>query len=101
MALISPFNLDEIEAVVSMCDKNKIPRSDGFNFSFFKKFWYLMITDVRIMFNEFHRFASLPHSFSSFFMTLVPKVKNRVSLSDFRPISLVGSLYKLVVKVLA
>lgn len=34
-------------------------------------------------------------------MVLIPKKKGVVSLKDFRPISLVGSLYKWMTKVLA
>lgn len=49
----------------------------------------------------YHHFTSLPHNFTSFFVTVIPKVKNPCSLGDFRHISLVGSLYKLIVKVLA
>jgi hypothetical protein len=36
----------------------------------------------------------------SFFLTLIPKVSSPQSLGDFRPISLLGCLYKLVAKVL-
>jgi hypothetical protein len=37
----------------------------------------------------------------SYFVTLIPKVNSPFSLGDFRPISLLGSLYKLIAKVLA
>lgn len=56
---------------------------------------------MKIMFDLFHRFSSLSHNFASLFMTLIPKVKNPYSFEDFRPISLVGSLYKLLSKGLA
>lgn len=56
---------------------------------------------MRIMFAKFHYFASLPHIFVSYFLTFISKVKNPSSLGEFRHISLVGSQYKLVAKVLA
>jgi hypothetical protein len=37
----------------------------------------------------------------SYFLTLVLKIKSPQSLGDFRPISLLGCLYKLLAKVLA
>jgi hypothetical protein len=40
-------------------------------------------------------------SFSSYFITLIPKVDSPIRIGDFRPISLVCSLHKLVDKVLA
>lgn len=52
------------------------------------------------MFMAFHHFASLPHSFASYFITFIPKVKSLSLLGDSLPISLVGSLYKFVDKVI-
>lgn len=34
------------------------------------------------------------------FLTLIPKVPNPMDLKDYRPISLVGCLYKLLAKIL-
>jgi hypothetical protein len=53
------------------------------------------------MFDQFFFSATLPRSFSSYFITLIPKVPSPTRIEDFRPISLLGSLYKLVAKVLA
>jgi hypothetical protein len=100
-SLISLFGLEEIEEVVSECDGNKSPGPDGFNFNFVKKFWSLMKNEVRILFDQFHGNGSLPSGFSSYFVALIPKVCSPLSLGDFRPISLLGCLYKLLAKVLA
>lgn len=54
-----------------------------------------------IIFEQFHRFASLPRNFASYLVTLIPKVNYPLTFGDFKTISLVGSLYKLVAKVLA
>jgi hypothetical protein len=53
------------------------------------------------LFDQFHGNASLPKSFLSYFVALIPKVRPAFDLKDFRPISLLGCLYKLVAKVLA
>lgn len=53
------------------------------------------------MFEQFYPFALLPRNFASYFVTSIPKVKSLGKLSDFMPISLVESLYKLVTKVFA
>jgi hypothetical protein len=99
--LISNFTLEEIEEVVKTSDGNKSPGPDGFNFAFLKRFWGLLGGDIRTMFNQFHNNACLPRCFLSYFVTLIPKVSSPSSLSDFRPISLLGSLYKIIAKVLA
>jgi hypothetical protein len=53
------------------------------------------------MFDQFHGNSCFPKSFLSYFVTLIPKVNSPYSLSGFRPISLLGCLYKLIAKVLA
>ncbi|GAU36760.1 hypothetical protein TSUD_213250 [Trifolium subterraneum] len=99
--LTSPFTLEEIEEAVRDSDGNKSPGSDGFNYAFLKKFWELLKGDIRVMFDQFHGNSCFPKSFLSYFVTLIPKVSSPTSLSDFRPISLLGCLYKLIAKVLA
>jgi hypothetical protein len=100
-SLVRPFSLEEIELVVKESDGNKSPGPDGFNFSFFKAFWDIMKAEVRILFDQFHGNAKLPKGFASFFVALIPKVDSPFGIGDFRPISLLGSLYKLIAKVLA
>jgi hypothetical protein len=99
--LISIFTLEEIEDVVRCSDGNKSPGPDGFNFAFLKKFWVMLKGDLRIMFDQFHGNSCLPKSFLSYFVTLIPKVNSPSQISDFRPISLLGCLYKIIAKVLA
>jgi len=86
---------------VKESDGNKSPGPDGFNFAFIKDFWYLMKDDVRIMFDQFHANEVVPKGFLSYFVALIPKVSSPMAITDFRPISLLGSLYKLLAKVLA
>jgi hypothetical protein len=99
--LIAPFGLEEIEDVVLNSDGNKSPGPDGFNFAFVKTFWALLKGEVRVMFDQFHGNACLPRGLLSFFITLIPKVARPSSLGEFRPISLLGCLYKIIAKVLA
>lgn len=86
---------------VSHFNDNKSPSPIGFNFPFFKRFWSLLRVYVRVMFEEFHRFSYLTHNFASSFVTLITKVKSHCFMGYFRPISIVGYIYKLIAKVLA
>jgi hypothetical protein len=95
------FISEEIFSVVQSCDGNKSPGPDGFNFAFIKEFWGLMRNDIRILFDQFHGNECLPKCLLSYFLTLIPKIKSPQCLGDFRPISLLGCIYKLVAKVLA
>ena len=49
----------------------------------------------------FHRHSVFERSLNASFLTLIPKKSNVVNILDFCPINLVGSVYKLLSKVLA
>jgi hypothetical protein len=101
IALTAPFSIEEIHKVELESDENKSPGPEGFNFAFIKSYWYLLKADIRILFDQFHGIGKLPKSVLSYFVALIPKVDSPFGLGDFRPISLLGCLYKLIAKVLA
>ena len=53
------------------------------------------------MFKEFHEHSYFLKSLNNTFLVLIPKKSGVEDLRDFRPISLLRGLYKLLVKVLA
>ncbi|XP_028110331.1 uncharacterized protein LOC114308845 [Camellia sinensis] len=57
--------------------------------------------DVINFVKEFHKNGKLVKGINSYFITLIPKKDNPTGLSDYRPISLVGSIYKIIAKLLA
>ena len=57
--------------------------------------------DVMDFFDYFHWHSVFERSLNASFLTLIPKKCNAVNIKDFRPISLVGNVYKLLSKVLA
>jgi hypothetical protein len=100
LLLVAPFTLEEIHRVIVDSDGNKSSGPDGFNFSFLKNCWDLLKGEIRIMFDQFHGIGTLPKCLLSYFMALIPKVPLPFNLGDFRPISLLGCLYKIIAKVL-
>jgi hypothetical protein len=100
-SLTAIFSLEEITNVMISYDGSKSLGPDEFNFAFVKEFWDLVKYDVQILFDQFHGNDCLPKSMCSYFLTLIPKVSSPQAFSDFRPISFIGCLYKLVAKVLA
>ncbi|RVW72642.1 hypothetical protein CK203_050637 [Vitis vinifera] len=52
------------------------------------------------LFREFYLHGTFQRSLNSTFLVLIPKKEGAENLRDFRPISLVGSVYKLLVKIL-
>ena len=98
--LIKPFSLDEVKAAIWDCDSYNCPGPDGISFGFIKEFWDILKDDVMLFLVEFHRNGKLTKGINSTFIALIPKVDNPHRLNDFRPISLVGSMYKILAKVL-
>ena len=52
--------------------------------------------DVMRMFKEFHESGKFVKSLNNSFIVMIPKKGGAEDLKDFRPIGLVGSLYKLL-----
>ena len=52
-------------------------------------------------FDHFHRSSKFEWSLNASFLSLIPKKNNALNIKDYRPNSLVGSVYKLLFKVLA
>ncbi|GKV50143.1 hypothetical protein SLEP1_g56855 [Rubroshorea leprosula] len=95
------FTDDEIREAVSSCASDKAPGPDGFNFHFIKLAWGTVGVDIINFIKEFHQNARLVKGINSSYITLVPKKKNPTSLKEFRPICTIGSMYKILAKVLA
>ncbi|GKC81947.1 nucleotide-binding alpha-beta plait domain-containing protein [Tanacetum coccineum] len=82
----------------------KIPKSpgpDGFSFSFYRHFWPVIEKDVFEAVDYFFMYGEIPNGCNSNFIALIPKILDANMVKDFRPISLIGSLYKIIAKILA
>nr|GEV05024.1 RNA-directed DNA polymerase, eukaryota, reverse transcriptase zinc-binding domain protein [Tanacetum cinerariifolium] len=89
---------EEIRMVVWSCGENKSPGPDGFTFEFFQKYWSLIGPDLCAAVDHFFVNGSFPMGCNASFIALIPKVMDAKFVIDFRPISLVGSIYKVVTK---
>ena len=52
-------------------------------------------------FGEVHAYCKFEKSLNTTFISLIPKKVDANNIRDFRPISLIGSIYKLLSKILA
>ncbi|GJX18639.1 RNA-directed DNA polymerase, eukaryota [Tanacetum coccineum] len=89
---------DEIRRAVWSCGDNKSPGPDGFTFEFFKKYWDCIGSDFCEAVEYFFVNSSFSKGCNSSFVALIPKVMDAKFRNDFRPISLIGSVYKVVTK---
>ena len=99
--LVGAFIGEEIRAAVWDCGSEKSPGPDGLNFKFIKQFWEVLKPDINRFIHEFHANGIFPRGSNTPFIALIPKVKDPQNLNEYRPISLIGSIYKIVAKLLA
>lgn len=97
----SPISHEEVKAAIWDCGSEKAPGPDGFTFKFLKIFWDIIKCDVMNFVNYFEGCGLFARGCNSSFITLAPKTKDPLSLNDFRPISLMGCLSKIISKILS
>ncbi|KAJ9682243.1 hypothetical protein PVL29_018228 [Vitis rotundifolia] len=100
-ALEIPSTEKEVFDALLGCNRDKAPGPDGFSMAFWQFAWDFVKADVMCFFKEFYDNGKFVKSLNATFMVLIPKKAGAEELGDYRPISLVGSLYKWLAKVLA
>lgn len=84
-----------------MCNGDKVPGPDGFNMMFLQELWHLIKNEVMGLFHDLYDSGKFVRSLNTTFLVLIAKKRGVRDIKDFRPISLVGCIYRLIAKVLA
>ena len=95
------FLMEEVSSTLSDLNGDKALGLDGLTVAFWQSCWDIVRDDVMRMFRDFHETGKFVRSLNATFIVMIPMKGGAEDLKDFRPISLVGSLYKLLAKVLA
>lgn len=95
------FSIEQVKNVVWWCGRDKSPGSNGFTFKFLKKYWDLLKDDIVGLVKYFEVGSKITRGCNSSFISLAAKYKDPIHFGDLRPISLIGSLYKIIAKLLA
>ena len=99
-SLEESFSEEEVFEALSSLSGDKAPSPDGFTMAF----WHFCLdftkAEIMALFKDFFRLGTFQRSLNSTFLVLIPKKGGAEELKDFRPINLVGGLYKLFAKVL-
>ena len=100
-ALEVSFTEEKVYGALLECGGDKALEPDGFSMAFWQFVWDFVKDDVMSFFREFYEHSKFVKSLNATFLVLIPKKVGVEDLRDFRPISLVESLYKWLAKVLA
>ena len=101
ISLELPFTEEEVVFALRELNGEKAPGPDGYTVAFWQFSWDIVKDEVMAVFRDFFVNGKFVKSMNSIFLVMVPKKEGADDFKDFRPISCVGSLYKLIAKVLA
>ncbi|XP_056857638.1 uncharacterized protein LOC130506964, partial [Raphanus sativus] len=91
---------EEITKLMFSLNPNKAPGPDGLTSGFFKASWSLLGEECIASIQTFFNSGFLPKTTNSTILSLVPKFTGASKISDYRPISCLNTLYKLVSRLL-
>jgi hypothetical protein len=86
---------------VKQMPADKSPGPDGFNGLFIKSCWHIIKEDVYSLCFDFFIADLNIQAINNSFITLIPKVNNPTNVNDFRPISLMNCVLKIITKLMA
>ena len=96
-----PFEEEEVYGIIQGCNGDKTLGPDGLSMAFFNACWDFLKLEIMEVLANFHSQAVFEKSLTATFIALIPKKADVVNVRDFTPISLVGSIYKVISKLLA
>ncbi|XP_020672051.1 uncharacterized protein LOC110092048 [Dendrobium catenatum] len=99
--LISPFLEGEIKTAVMKGSSKLASGPDGFNYHFYKTGWHIIGPLLCKEINAFFSKGYLPSGIKATALVIIPKSSNATTISDYSPISLCNTLYKIIAKVIA
>lgn len=99
--LREPLTLDKFHAAFQSMEGGKTPGIDGLPFKLYKAFWSDFCINVMEVFEESFAVGFLPQSCRKAILALLPKKGDLQDIKNWRPVSLLGTDYKLLSKVLA
>ncbi|CAA7020438.1 unnamed protein product [Microthlaspi erraticum] len=91
---------DKIKKSLSGMPRNKTPGPDGFPAEFFRATWSFMGPEILLAIKTFFEAPFMPKALNSTSLVLLQKRPGADQLKDYRPISCLNTLYKLITRLL-
>ena len=91
---------DEILQTLQTLPPLKAPGPDGFHALFFQSTWASLGPSITQVIQEIFEHLTIPPSWGDTNLVLIPKVAHPEAITQFRPISLCNTLYKLLSRII-
>lgn len=98
--VLADVSVEEARKAVWSSPRRKSPGPDGLPVEFYVKFWFLLGAIFTRMINEVFSGSTIPDDFKESKIVLIPKSRDKKSINNFRPITLLNSDYKIICRVL-
>uniref|UniRef100_A0A2N9HM73 RNase H type-1 domain-containing protein n=1 Tax=Fagus sylvatica TaxID=28930 RepID=A0A2N9HM73_FAGSY len=96
--LDAPLSIEEIKSSLWSLKPFKAPGPDGLHPGFFQRCWHIISDSVVKEVSHIFNCGRMPHYLNRTLISLIPKCPGPESLTQFRPISLCNTVYKIVTK---
>jgi hypothetical protein len=94
--LDTPLTIEELDASLEKCNLRSVPGIDGMSNAFIKKYWQYFRIPLFNYPNVCFEKKILTTNFRSASIKLIPKKGNCSELKNWRPISLLSNMYKII-----
>jgi len=95
-ALDSPLAIEELDKALKQVNIKSAPGIDGYSYRFIKKFWSTFRSPLFECANEALESGTMPDSFLTAQIKIIPKKGDSSKIKNWRPISLLSNFYKLI-----
>jgi hypothetical protein len=99
--LTRDLSLKDVTDTIKALPKGKAPGHDGVPMEFFQEFEKEVVSMLLHAFSAMLRTGTTSAHINKGLITLIPKSGDRARLNNWRPITLLGSIYKVLAKTLA
>lgn len=100
-SLQDPFMLEEVECAMRQLAKNKASGPDGLTNEFLHAYWHIVKEDIMLIMHGFHQGILDLTQINKANVIMVPKKEQSEEVGDFRPISVINLVPKLISKILS
>ena len=94
-------SIEEVKQAVWACGIDKAPGFDGYNFKFIREMWDTIKEEIYGFVLDFFITNPSMRQLNVTWVTHIPKNENPSTIEEYRPISMVGALHKIISKILS